>query len=262
MIIMQGAKPHSGVMETRGIGKPITFKGEEKKYTEWKAKMLAFPKVNIKSSDEWIAWAVASKDCITAEIVAKDWGQHADQVMSFASTLYSTLLSCTEEDAFRICHSVKDGNGLEAMRLIVKRYEPRTPATKRALLKAVINNPQAKKVEDIEINLMHVEEVIKKYENLARDSLPEDLQVTVIIDLCTKDLKEHLELITKEMTYKEVRDEIISYVERKRDSFGNQLKAMEVDNYEQVGHWGGGECEECYQEPMEMYSFYRSEELV
>ena len=58
------------------------------------------------------------------------------------------------------------------------------------------------------------------------------MKVTVIIDLCTKDLKEHLELITKEMNYKEARDEIISHVERKRDSFGSQLKAMEVDNYE------------------------------
>ena len=46
--------------------------------------------------------------------------------------MYSILLSCTEDDAFRICHSVKEGNGLEAMRLLMKRYEPRTPGTKRA----------------------------------------------------------------------------------------------------------------------------------
>ena len=61
------------------------------------------------------------------------------------------------------------------------------------------------------------------------------------------------------MNYKEARDEIISYVERQRDSFGSQLKAMEVDNYEQVSYWGGAECEECYQEPMEMYSFFKGQ---
>ena len=69
----------------------------------------------------------------------------------------------------------------------------------------------------------------------------EDLRVTVIIDLRTKDLKEHLELITREMKYKEVREEIMSFVERKRDLFGTQLKAMEVDNYEEMGDqvwWG------------------------
>ena len=45
--------------------------------------------------------------------------------------------------------------------------------------------------------------------------------MTVINDLCTKDLKEHLELITREMKYKEVRDEIMSYVERKRVCSGH-----------------------------------------
>ena len=59
--------------------------------------------------------------------------------------------------------------------------------------------------------------------------------MTVIIDLCTKDLKEHLELITLEMKHKEVREEIMSFVERKRDLFGTQLKAMEVDNHEVMG---------------------------
>ena len=156
---------------------------------------------------------------------------------------YSILMSCTRDDAFRICHSVKDGNGLEAMRLLMKRYEPRTPGTKRALLKAVINNVPAKKPRDIEKNLMNVDEFMKKYEVLGGDPLPEDLRVTVIIDLCTKDLKEHLELITREMKYKEVRDEIMSYVERKRDLFGTQLKAMEVDNDEESDAvwWGGND---------------------
>ena len=42
----------------------------------------------------------------------------------------------------------------------MKRYEPRTLGTKRALLKAVINNAPAKKPEDIEKNLMKVEELM------------------------------------------------------------------------------------------------------
>ncbi len=70
-------------------------------------------------------------------------------------------------------------------------------------------------------------------------------------------------MITKEMTYKEVTDEMISYVERKRDSFGMQLKAMEVDSHQQVGYWGGGgygeEREECGQDHGEMYSFQKGQ---
>ena len=70
--------------------------------------------------------------------------------MEFSVKLYSILESCTEDNAFRICHSVRQGNGLEAMMLLVKRYEPRTPGTKRAVLKAVINSVPAKKPDEIE----------------------------------------------------------------------------------------------------------------
>ena len=154
-------------------------------------------------------------------------------MINFGNRLYAILLSCTEEDPFNICYSVADGNGLEAMRLLMKRYEPRTPGTKRALLKAVINNLPSKRPDEIEKNIMHVEELMRKYEQLAGEGLPEDLRITVIIDLCTKDLRERLEHGTKDMSYKEVRDEIMAYVERKRDLFGSQVKAMEVDKFEQ-----------------------------
>ena len=45
----------------------------------------------------------------------------------------------------------------------------------------------------------------------------------MIIDLCIKEL---VELTTKDLSYKDVRDEILNFVERKRDTFGTQLQAM------------------------------------
>ena len=130
---------------------------------------------------------------------------HQQDVLRFAFNLYSILLSCTESDLFRICHSVKEGNGLEAIRLLMKRYKPRTPGTKRTLLKAIINNPISMKPDELENNLMKVEEYAKKYAMMAGSDLPEELKVTVIIDLCAKDFKEHLELSTREMTYNQAR---------------------------------------------------------
>ena len=243
---LQGGGQGSGMTDSRGIGRPIVFRGDESKYAEWKAKLLAYLRVTNPKADVLVQWAGNMTSQITEEDVDLEYGGEAQSVKDFAVKFFAILVSCTEDDAFRICHSVKDGNGLEAMRLVMKRFEPRTPGTKRALLKAVINNTPAKKPEDIEKNLMNVEELMKRYEVLGGEPLPEDLRVTVIIDLCTKDLKEHLELITREMKYKEVRDEIMSYVERKRDLFGNQLKAMEVDNYEDewdTTWWGGkGPC--------------------
>ncbi len=68
-LIVQRAKPHSGMTEARGIGKPMTFKREEKKYPEWKTKLMAFMKVTIPHSDEWIARASKSKDVLTENLI-------------------------------------------------------------------------------------------------------------------------------------------------------------------------------------------------
>ena len=76
---------------------------------------------------------------------------------------------------------------------------------------------------------MKVDEYVKKYEMMAGADLPEDLKATVIIDLCIKDLKERLELSSREMTYKQVRDATTS-----------DLKAMEVDDVEDDYMWWCG----------------------
>ena len=127
---------------------PLTggaFEGDEGKYAEWKAKLMAYLRISTPQSDDLINWAASSASTITEEDVDLAYPTNKQDVLKFAFNLYSILLSCTEDDPFRICHSVKEGNGLEAMRLLMKRYEPRTPGTKRALLKAIINNPAAKK---------------------------------------------------------------------------------------------------------------------
>ena len=196
--------------------------------------------ISTPQSDELIKWVARADSTVTEEDVDISYPNNKQDVWRFAHNLYSILLSCTEDDAFRICHSVKEGNGLEAMRLLMKRYEPRTPGTKRALLKAIINNPASKKPDELEKNLMKVEEYMKHCQAMAGADLPEDLKVTVIIDLCTKDLKEHLELSTREMTNKQVRDEIISYAERKRNAFSNDLKAMDLDEVEDDHVWWCG----------------------
>ena len=227
-VLFGSGRGNSGLTDTRGIGRPVAFKGDELEYAEWKAMLMAFLHI---STPQLIKWVARADLTVTEEDVDISYPNNKQDVWRFAHNLYSILLSCTEDDAFRICHSVKEGNGLEAMRLLMKRFEPRTPGTKRALLKAIISNPASNK---------QVEEYMKHYEVVAGADLPEDLKVTVIIDLCTKDLKEHLELSTREMTYKQVRDEIISYAERKRNAFSNDLKPMDLDEVKDDHVWWGG----------------------
>ena len=76
--------------------------------------------------------------------------------------LFNILITKLKGESFTIASSVKDGCGFEVWRLLMKRYEPRTPATKRALLKTIFNMKAAKKVVDIEANLLKLEDVYSR----------------------------------------------------------------------------------------------------
>ena len=87
---------------------------------------------------------------------------------------------------------------------------------------------------------MSLESLIKRYETMAGSNglLPEDLKVTVLIDLCHKELRKHLELKQDDLRSEDVRTEIVNYIERTRDVINNQVKAMEVDNVEDSALYG------------------------
>ena len=76
---------------------------------------------------------------------------------------------------------------------------------------------------------------------MSKSALQEDLKTVIVMELCTPDLKEHLEFNTKEMGYKETREAIMAYVERKRK---DPSTAMEIGNHEHdceiAGDWWGG----------------------
>ena len=106
----------------------------------------------------WVRRTCSSDKPITDEISVELSGQDPETeqaIEEFSVKLFSILISCTEDDACRIVNSVDNEAGLEAYRLLMQRYEPRTAGTKRAILKSIVNNPQCKKTADMEGNLMN-----------------------------------------------------------------------------------------------------------
>ena len=77
-------------------------------------------------SDEVIERACKESNPVAEEYINLRYGEHELEVMKYSANLCSILLSCADDDSFRICHSVKEGNCFEAMR----RYEPRTRGAK------------------------------------------------------------------------------------------------------------------------------------
>ena len=130
--------------DTRGIGKPEAFKGDESNYIEWKTKLFAFLYASNSDAQPWVEWALSENTPISNQVISYAYEPAEQAVLDFDRSLYQTLVCCTSSHAFNVVHSAS-GSGLEAMRLISKRFEPRTPGTKRALLKAILTTPQPRR---------------------------------------------------------------------------------------------------------------------
>lgn len=101
---------------------------------------------------------------------------------------------------------------------------------------------------------MHVDNLIKKYESMTTniEKLPDDLKITIMIDLCHKDLREHLEMSTKDLELKGTRDEILNYVDRKGDVVKKNFNDMDCNCFESWENQESWETEEWYPTPEEL----------
>ena len=99
-----GTKDH--MVDSRGIGKPPTYKGGEEKYAEWVTKLLAYIKAQNPKGEEWMLMAMRHDKEVTDEEIetATTWlDEDQESIMVFSVKLYSLLVSITEDDAFKRC---------------------------------------------------------------------------------------------------------------------------------------------------------------
>ena len=68
----------SGMTDTRCIGRPVVFKGDEQRYGGWKAKLFAFLRVSTPQAMEWISWAGSLASTIDEDLI-KEYFQGVNQ---------------------------------------------------------------------------------------------------------------------------------------------------------------------------------------
>lgn len=136
----------------RGLCKLVTFGGEAHEDLKWKAKLPACLREDVhRQCDEYVRRAQAQREEVTADAVELEFGEESAEVLEFSSRLKTELTGCCVKDAFCTVESDDGGNGLETLRKLMDRNEPRTALAKRAHLKAIITtNTPAKAVEELE----------------------------------------------------------------------------------------------------------------
>ena len=90
--LVQETKTTTGMTDTRGIGRPVPFKGDEGKCGEWKAKLSAYLRVAVPNSDSWIQWCGKQQMAILESDIDVEFGNDAFIVKEFAVMFYSILL--------------------------------------------------------------------------------------------------------------------------------------------------------------------------
>ena len=166
LITSSNSNNNGNLVDTRGVGKPLVFKGVADKYNEWMTKTLAYLRVLAPDSADWVKWSMDMKGHIGDGDIDLKWASQASIVKDFSTKLFSTLITNTEDEAFKIVQSARTRNGLEAMRLLRKRYHPKNPGTKRSILKSIMTMVPCKKISELEKVVLEIEELVKKYESM------------------------------------------------------------------------------------------------
>ena len=224
------------MVDTRGIGRPPSFGGMDKEWREWKGKITAYLYATAPNAKPYLDWAEASAVPITQSVMEDqctndEGGLAADalhNMAQFSTRLGLILVDTCKGEPYRIVESAGHGNGLEAWRLLMRRYASRTPGTKRALLASLFSMKPAISAADFESVLLTVEEIIRRYDAMSITKMPEDIQCAILIAVCPKDLKEFLDMSTEDFKYAELRNRATNWIERKRDQHSKQIQDMEI----------------------------------
>ena len=228
----------SNMVDTRGIGRPPSFSGSEKEWREWRGKVTAYLYATAPFAKPFLDWAELSvipinQEAMEAQCMTDQGDVSADQLNAmahFSTRLGLILIDTCKGEPYRLVESAGHGNGLEAWRLLMRRYASRTPGTKRALLASLFSMKPATSATDLESVMLTVEEVIRRYDAMSSDKMPEDIQCAILIAVCPKELKEFLDMSTEDFKYTELRNRATNWIERKRDQHGKHLHDMERRN--------------------------------
>ena len=230
-------KSPRNMVDTRGMGRPPSFSGEEKAWREWRGKLTAYLYATDSTAETSLRWAESQNSPITHAVMVEQCTEDElvdegklDTGLLFNKKLYLVLVDTCKGEPYRMVESAGHGNGLEAWRLLMRRYASRTPGTKRALLQNLFSLKPATSSENFESVLLNMEEMVRRYDTMAVSAMSEDIKCAILVACCPRELKEYLDMSTEEFVYQDFRAKANMWIERKRDQQPKNLAQMEQRN--------------------------------
>ena len=249
----EGSKSKVTLFDTKGLARPDKFEGKEESFLHWRTKLESFVTSVYPEFEQVLTWAEEEENEIDAAMVLAAWGpinptvKTIEGIESMCSQLHAILQSLCEQEPFSIVRSAGRGNGAEAWRKLVRRYDPSTGNRRRSMLRHVLNPQRVQKIEDLSHSIEKWEEALRLYEGRKRADgtrhvLDDEIKSSVLESMCPSDLEKHLQLNrARYSSYDDVKQEIILYLESR---LGSRMKldpnAMDIGGFGKEGGKGKG----------------------
>ena len=217
----------------RGLGKvtynkPDKFSGSRADFRLWLRELGTWARNAYPHARSYIDWAIARNGVITDKVIKDNIeidieGSVNTNAIDFSRDLCGHLKDFLDEDGKRILLNCPDEAGLEVLRQLSIRFDPKGGIEQgEALLKVV--RPSDTICKDLSRLLPTLETWEMDRKNyLAFTSgmkdistiLPENVQVIIAISICPDDLRIQLmKELHKYPTYSDLKTELISYINR------------------------------------------------
>ena len=157
---------------------------------------------------------------------------------------YLALTALTDDESQDIVTGVEAGNGAEAWRKLVKRWDPVVAGRNRALLKTIIS-PERCKLAELSGVIEKWEASVRKYERRKDErgnklKLTGDLKMAAFESLLPQELENHLVLNKKRLNTFEAQKEEIEGILDSR--IGASVKELQIKPRERRERHSGGEA--------------------
>ena len=261
----QGPASSSTLIDARGLGRPVPFDEKEDKFPGWRRRFENFIVGSYgETFREVLSWTTECEEPISSTSWDAEFGIGSDRDLAGSTVvdldtkvnqLYAILVSLTEDDSNDIIVGAGDGNGLEAYRLLCRRWDPNLSCRKGNLLKAIIA-PARCKYDDLQGTLERWKEQIRRYERRKDDSgqsrkLDADIKLSALEMMVPTDIENHLTLNKYRLkNFDEALKEVAYILEARTGSrlkepsvrspgasHGSGAQPMDVDA---LGYKGGG----------------------
>ena len=170
---LQQPKPDRKVtlIDTKGLGKPEKFTGEEQGWLYWKTRMESFVTSVYPQMDAVLEWAEEQDTEVTQATLRAAFGptnpshHEVEDVEDIDIQLFAILQTLCEKEPFQVVRSAGKSRGLEAWRKLNRRFDPSTGGRRGAMLRTILSPPKCTKIDNLWQSVESWEEAVRQYEH-------------------------------------------------------------------------------------------------